>query len=129
MVRMTGQMGVPVIVVDGEVIIGFDRPRLEHLLFKSNERPHIGLKIADSSILMKKHGTNPVPGAYIGAVAPSSPAERAGLRKGDIITKVNLEPVNGADDLERITANLTAGNRATIVFLRDQDTRKADITL
>lgn len=34
MVRMTGQMGVPVIVVDGQVVVGFDRTRLEHLLAK-----------------------------------------------------------------------------------------------
>ena len=29
MVRLTGQQGVPVTVIDGQVVIGFDRPRLE----------------------------------------------------------------------------------------------------
>lgn len=32
LVRRTGQMAVPVILVDDEVIVGFDRARLEHLL-------------------------------------------------------------------------------------------------
>lgn len=32
MVKVSGQMGVPVIVVDQEVIVGFDRDRLEELL-------------------------------------------------------------------------------------------------
>ncbi len=32
LVRPTGQMAVPVILVDDEVIVGFDRARLEHLL-------------------------------------------------------------------------------------------------
>ncbi|MCR4405289.1 MAG: glutathione S-transferase N-terminal domain-containing protein [Candidatus Acetothermia bacterium] len=32
MVQKSGQMGVPVIEVDGEIVIGFDRPRLEELL-------------------------------------------------------------------------------------------------
>jgi glutaredoxin 3 len=32
LVRRTGQMAVPVIVVGDEVIIGFDRPRLTQLL-------------------------------------------------------------------------------------------------
>ena len=32
MITKSGQMGVPVIDVDGEVIIGFDRPRLETAL-------------------------------------------------------------------------------------------------
>jgi len=32
MVAKSGQMGVPVIDVDGEIIVGFDRQRLEELL-------------------------------------------------------------------------------------------------
>ena len=32
MIDLTGQRGVPVIVIDGEVIVGFDRPRIEALL-------------------------------------------------------------------------------------------------
>jgi len=32
LVRRTGQMAVPVILVDDEVIVGFDRARLEYLL-------------------------------------------------------------------------------------------------
>lgn len=34
MVEKTGQMGVPVIVIDEEVVIGFDQPRIEELLNK-----------------------------------------------------------------------------------------------
>ena len=32
MVRISGQMGVPLIVIDGEMIVGFDKERLEELL-------------------------------------------------------------------------------------------------
>ncbi len=32
LVRRTGLMAVPVILVDEEVVVGFDRARLEHLL-------------------------------------------------------------------------------------------------
>ena len=32
MVHLTGQMGVPVIVVDNEVIVGFNKQRLDQLL-------------------------------------------------------------------------------------------------
>ncbi len=32
MVDKSGQMGVPVIDVDGDITIGFDRPKLEHVL-------------------------------------------------------------------------------------------------
>ncbi len=36
MVKKSGQMGVPVIEVDGEVIIGFDRERLAGLIGKGD---------------------------------------------------------------------------------------------
>jgi glutaredoxin len=32
LVRLTGQMSVPVIVVDGQVVVGFDKARLQALL-------------------------------------------------------------------------------------------------
>ena len=32
MVEKSGQMGVPVIVIDGEVTVGFDKPRISKLL-------------------------------------------------------------------------------------------------
>jgi glutaredoxin 3 len=32
MIQKSGQMGVPVILVDQEVIVGFDEPTLKHLL-------------------------------------------------------------------------------------------------
>ncbi|GAB4515875.1 MAG: glutaredoxin family protein [Anaerolineae bacterium] len=31
-VRRTGQMGVPVIDIDGKIVIGFDRPKIDRLL-------------------------------------------------------------------------------------------------
>ncbi|MFA6274435.1 MAG: glutaredoxin domain-containing protein [Candidatus Paceibacterota bacterium] len=32
MVDKTGQMGVPVIIIDGEITIGFDKPKLAKML-------------------------------------------------------------------------------------------------
>ena len=51
MVSRTGQMGVPVTVIDDETIIGFDSARLEQALSqKSGEsRPSFGAAIADAS--------------------------------------------------------------------------------
>ena len=36
MVRKSGQMGVPVITIDDEVVVGFDRARIEELLAKTS---------------------------------------------------------------------------------------------
>jgi glutaredoxin len=32
MVKLTGQMGVPVIVIDGNVVVGFDKAKIDSLL-------------------------------------------------------------------------------------------------
>ncbi len=32
MIQKTGQMGVPVIDIDGKIVIGFDQPKLKELL-------------------------------------------------------------------------------------------------
>ncbi len=36
MVEKSGQMGVPVIEIDGEIVVGFDKEKLESLLPKSS---------------------------------------------------------------------------------------------
>ncbi len=130
-VRLTGQMGVPVIVVDGEVVVGFDRARLEQLLAKEGDgqRPRFGLKIADASRVAQKVGAVPVFGALVGAVAPASLGEKAGLRSGDIITEINMRPIHNADDLEQALANLSPGGNMAIVFLRGEKTIRAEIVI
>ncbi len=32
MIEKTGQMGVPVVDIDGEIVIGFDKPKIKKLL-------------------------------------------------------------------------------------------------
>jgi glutaredoxin-like YruB-family protein len=131
MIKLTGQVGVPVITVDGEVVIGFDRARLEQLLAKggNGKRPRLGLKVADASKVAQKVGAVPVFGALVGAVNPSSLGAKAGIQHGDIITEINMRPIRNADDLEQSMANLTAGGRATIVFLRGEQTMRAEIVI
>ncbi|MFC2001462.1 Uxx-star family glutaredoxin-like (seleno)protein [Chloroflexota bacterium] len=125
MVRLTGQMGVPVILVDGQVVIGFDRPRLENLLAGAGSvrRPRFGLRVADADRVAQKFG------AVVGVVASSSLGEKAGLRVGDIITEVNQKRINDAAELEQTLAGLSAGSRVTLVFRRGQETLKSAIVL
>ena len=131
MVNLTGQMGVPVIVVDGQVIVGFDRERLEQLIGRGggDNRPRFGLKVADASKITRKMGGLPVFGALVGSVAPGSPAERAGIKEGDIITEINMRPIRGADDLEKALSNLRSGARAAIILQRGQQSLRAEVVI
>lgn len=119
MVSKSRQRGVPVITVDDQVVVGFDRARLEMLLSQARaQRPSLGISIADASRIAMKAGAVPVFGALVGKVAPSSPSERAGLIPGDIITEANLRPINRAADLESLLEGITPGSRLALVVTR-----------
>lgn len=124
LVRSTGQMGVPVTVINGQAVVGFDQARLEQLLAQSQvgQRPSFGASIANASKITAKQGAGITLGAYIGKVRPGSVSERIGLAPGDIITELNLQRIANADDLERALANLNRGSRFSLVFLRGNKT-------
>ena len=124
MVRITGQMGVPVTVIDGQSVVGVDRPRLEQALNQTSDgqRPSFGASIADASKITAKQGLGITLGAYIGKVRPGSIAARAGLAAGDIITELTMHHIANADDLEHALSSLNRGNRFSVVFLRADKT-------
>ena len=130
MMKLTGQMGVPVIVINGQAIVGFNRPMLDKLLTNSgsrSNRPRFGIKIADASRMAQKAGLTAVFGAYVGQVAPGSPAHHAGLAPGDVITEINSRPVMDASDLEKVLASLTSGGTVPIVFNRGNNTMRTEV--
>lgn len=130
MVQRSGQRGVPVIAVDDQVVVGFDPQRIQTLVGKAaHKRPALGLAIADASRQAMKVGSVPVFGAYVGRVAPGSPAERAGVRPGDIITEANFRPVSNAADLEKVLEKLAAGSRLALVATRGEHTLRFQVIL
>lgn len=116
--------------VDDQVVVGFDPRRLEMLVSRAARgKPSLGLSIADASKMATKVGGVPIFGAFVGRVAPSSPAERAGLRPGDIITEVNLRPIANASDLEKLLGEVTAGSRLSLVVSRGDRVLRVQIVL
>ena len=129
MVKLTGQMGVPVIVVDGQAVIGFDRQRLKALLAGGNDRkpPRLGLKVTDADRTSRRPGEPPLFGAIVGAVSPSSAGGRAGIKAGDIITSVGGKRINNVPELEEVIAALTSGNPIPVTFYRGEQAVKTEI--
>ena len=120
LVSSTGQMGVPVTIIDGQTIVGFDRAKLEQAI-SQGQRPSFGVSVADASRITAGQGTGIILGAYVGQVRPSTPAERVGLAPGDIIIELNMQNVANAADFEKVVSRLNKGNRFTIVFLRGNE--------
>lgn len=117
MVRISGQRGVPVITVDGKVVIGFNQPRLKQLL--SQSRPRLGASIADAASQVEKHPGIPETGAYVGRVRRRSPADTAGLRPGDVIIGLGGQPVRTSDDVHRLLSTLPVERDVSLTVVRD----------
>ena len=59
-------------------------------------------------------------GALISDVSPGSPAEKAGLRRGDIVLAINGEPVNETRELSLRVAMLAPGTTARLSVFRER---------
>jgi len=127
MVKESGQMGVPVTIIDGQVVVGFDRGRFQELL--AGGKIHFGLKVADADRIAQKQGAIPVFGALVGEVARGSLGEKAGLNPGDIITEISGRRISNAADVAMVLADLKPGSVMTVLFLRDDSTRKSEIVV
>ncbi len=65
---------------------------------------------------------------FVTAVAPAGPAERAGVRPGDIVLQVAGERISGmADFFRRVWALGNAGTRVPLRLLRDAEIREITI--
>ncbi len=129
MMRLTGQMAVPVTVIGTQTVVGFDRPKLEHLLATTAQTPSLGAIVGDAAKITSMRGLPQADGAFVGGVKPGSAAQRLGLLIGDIITEVNGQPVKNTNDLERIVSGLQQNARILVVFLRDNNRKAAEGTL
>ncbi len=113
MIRLSGQQGVPVITVDDDVVVGFNRGRLEELLArKSAGKPRLGAAVADAAPRLQ------VEGAYVGRVTKGSPAARAGVKAGDVIVEIHGHTIGSAADVERVIKSLRTGDHVRLVYVR-----------
>src|SRR6185437_6862645 len=58
-------------------------------------------------------------GATVLEITKGSPAEKAGLKKGDVITKVNDQEIDSPDNLFEAVHQFKPGEKVKIVFKRD----------
>ena len=68
-------------------------------------------------------------GAVVKEVVKESPAEKAGIQKGDVIRKVNSKEITPSNDLVKTIGELKPGEQADIVLLRDGKEKKIKATL
>ncbi len=65
--------------------------------------------------------SKPSSGVVVTDIEPESPAERAGLQKGDVIREINRKPVKDVKDFERLASQLSS--RSSVLILVNRGNR------
>ncbi len=68
-------------------------------------------------------------GYAIQGVAPGSPADKGGLKSGDVIVKLGGNQIGGLDDFDLALRKYTAGQEVEVVVLRGSDEVTLKVTL
>ena len=80
-------------------------------------------EIADSMGLKKATG------ALVAEPQPGSPAVKAGIKSGDVITAVNDKPVRNARELARMIGTMAPGTSVKLDLIRNGDQKTITVTL
>ena len=68
-------------------------------------------------------------GALINAVEPDSPADKGGIKPGDVIVRFNQQPVVDSGDLPHVVGMLAPGKKAPVVLYRKGKIKKLNIEI
>jgi serine protease Do len=82
-------------------------------------RGMIGVQVQNvTPELAKTFGMSEARGALVAEVNPGSPAQKAGMKRGDIIIAFNGHPIHEMNELPRLVADTAPGSKATVKILR-----------
>jgi len=68
-------------------------------------------------------------GVAITDISPDSPAEKAGLKRSDVILAINEKPVGSLEELRLVIAQMLPESKAKIKLMRDSKERTVEVTL
>jgi putative serine protease PepD len=68
-------------------------------------------------------------GLYVQTVTPGGPAAKAGLRTGDVITKINGQPATSTVQLQELTLTMKPGATVQLEYSRGGQSATATVTL
>lgn len=144
-----GNSGGPLLNLEGEVIgintainaeaqgIGFAIPIntvqevLEDLIHKGKvSRPWLGVSIQDLTPELAKYFEVDVKeGVVIGYVATGSPAEKAGLRQGDIVIELDKQKMTSSEQFVKAIADTKTGSSHSLLIMRNGEFKTVNVII
>jgi serine protease Do len=130
-------VGVNTAIIPGSQGIGFAinindaRMVMGQLLAKGSvERAFLGIVHVNITSALARTSRLPVDqGVGVVSISRGSPAERAGLKEGDILVQIGDQPLKNTADLIRFLTIHKSGESVDIVFFRDNTKRTLRATL
>jgi serine protease Do len=121
----------------GSVGIGFDIPADTAKLVVAQLKDHgrvtrgwLGVQVQPvTSYIADSLGMKKAEGAMVDAPQSGSPAAKAGVQSGDVITAVNDTPIKDARDLARTIGAMAPDSSVKIDLLRQGQTKTVSLTL
>lgn len=93
-------------------------------------RGYLGANVRDlDNAVAAKVGVKPNGGAIVTKVRDNSPAAKAGLVVGDVVTSVAGQPVQSARDVQRVVSGLPLNQPAEVLFVRDGKLMSAKVVI
>ena len=90
-------------------------------------KPYVGVSVSDVNQQTQLYG---IPaGAAVQAVSDDSPAAKAGLQAGDVITRVNGTEITGSSDLVSLVSEAAIGDTLTMTVYRQGSTIELTVTV
>jgi S1-C subfamily serine protease len=110
------------------------KPIIESVIKNGNfERVYLGVSAADAKGIAEQYPnlnlSEDITGAFLTAVSPGGPAEKAGFKMKDVITKIDGIAVDGSTALIKLLLGYKSGDTVTVTYVRDGKESTAKVTL
>jgi serine protease Do len=94
-------------------------------------RGYLGLRVAEpeSPEVVARLGQKMPPGVIVTQVFDNSPAKKAGLAPGDILTALAGQPIRDGRDLQTVTTKLPPNQVVELAIVRDAQPRSLRVTI
>src|SRR6185436_3867458 len=91
------------------------------------ERGYLGITVGEiTPDMAEAWGLKDDQGALVQSVSAGLPADKAGLRRGDIIVSIDGKPVGSSDEVVRLISARDPGSKVKLTVLRDG--KQVDLT-
>mgnify|MGYP002624910849 CR=1 FL=1 len=96
--------------------------------FGSVKRARLGVTMSPVTDKIAKDNNLPaLEGAYINEVTKGGSADKAGIRQGDVLVKVDSTVIKTTSDLQVTVNNFHPGDKATVTVVRDGKARELEV--